>query len=1121
MKFNLTLLFALLVWGSGVFAQTVTITDPDYTPLTCSDFNDGGAVNFFDNGGSGANYGANRNDTIVLCPDLPNGPKLSITFGINAGQSFDVHPTDTLYFFDGNNTSAPSLGTLNSGINPNGGSFASTFDNPTGCITVVFHTDGANEAAGWGANISCGNPPQPFDIHIEAFINDQTVNALNPIDTGYVDICFGDSVLLVAKPVFPNSFEANGYGYSQNMGNVTIDWEFADGTIVADDDSVWFRPTQRSGYYVSLKITDIFPQSIYSFCKIRVSQKPDFYAAGPIENPICAYTEGTLIGGVTAADTAGVDIPEGSFILGGSVAGLTYLPDGSGQEYTTTITMDDFADTAVFNQSSDLQYVCLVMEHTYLGDLEVWLTCPNGTEIPLINSYDDGHIPGGFNGGGTYLGDANDEGNQTPGIGWEYCFSADFNTFNDMATEYSDGNTVPTTISGGDAMNPDGVYLPETTFAGFAGCPMNGDWTIHVQDNLAIDDGYIFEWSLLFNPELFPDYETYQNVIMDAHWVNDPTIVSGLNDTAIVVNPMYPGTYDYTFQVTDDFGCTYDTTAFITVSDTVRLGQDDIFCGTDFDLNLNFGENGTWSFFNSDGVPVFADPTDVNTTVTFPTNGTYNLIYTDVCAFDDTIVINNQSKPFFGFTEDMVICPNGTESLAVKDSAAYGQMSWNFFPNPAQDTLYSADLPAGTYNLTLFDSTGLCQSDTTFSISVQAPVQLEPDRSMCDISTYTFTNNLTSSGIGDWTFISTTGAPQFSSTTDANPSVTFPNDGIYALIYTDSVCPNIDDTVVLSVGSLPFFKVISDFYDCPNVVEMTSLGITTNVATLVWDPTLPQFNNIYNVSLPMGTYNSTVTNIYGCESDTTFTVNGQGKIDVLPQTPLCGLDITMTNNPVTAPGTWSQISGNGTAVFANEDNINTTITVPSYGYYTFLYSEDVCNDMDSVTIGFLREPTINIEEAMLCAEGNLPYEIVATSSIDPSLLTWSTGEVGASILVTEPGYYTVTAANGCGSSSDSAMIDIRSCVVNFPNVFTPGASDNVNAVYKVLIPTAGLSEFKCQIFNRWGNLVYEYTDVFGGWDGKADNGNECTPGTYFYKLVGETFVGDPVEMSGFFQLIRD
>jgi len=32
-------------------------------------------------------------------------------------------------------------------------------------------------------------------------------------------------------------------------------------------------------------------------------------------------------------------------------------------------------------------------------------------------------------------------------------------------------------------MNPNGVYLPDGDFNNFIGCPVNGNWTITVQDN--------------------------------------------------------------------------------------------------------------------------------------------------------------------------------------------------------------------------------------------------------------------------------------------------------------------------------------------------------------------------------------------------------------------------------------------------------------------------------------------------------------------------------------------------------------------------------------------------------------------------------------------------------------
>ena len=56
------------------------------------------------------------------------------------------------------------------------------------------------------------------------------------------------------------------------------------------------------------------------------------------------------------------------------------------------------------------------MEHSYSGDLEIWLACPNGTIVPLVNSYGAGAIPGGNSGGGTYLGDPiDDSGGGGPG----------------------------------------------------------------------------------------------------------------------------------------------------------------------------------------------------------------------------------------------------------------------------------------------------------------------------------------------------------------------------------------------------------------------------------------------------------------------------------------------------------------------------------------------------------------------------------------------------------------------------------------------------------------------------------------------------------------------------------
>lgn len=661
MKKILTLFGILL--SAVSFGQNVIMGDVGYTesnPADCSTFGVG-ANNFFDDGNAG-NYSANFNDTTVFCPDLTQGTKMTLTFAINAGFTFDVDGSDSIYVYDGPNTSSPLLGVHNSATDPNGFAYTASWGNPSGCLTVVFISDGAVEGTGWSANAQCGNQAQPFEPHIEAFVNGQGANALNPLDTGFVDICFGDSILFVAKPIFPYSLENTGYGYSQNSGNVTYEWYISDGGTYPNNDSIWFTPPARNGYLVDLKITDAFPQIQRMLCKVRVSQLPSFAGTGPEEDTVCLGQNTNLIGGVTPTDTVGIDIPPGTFELGGSFAGLTYLPDGSGAQYQAPIDINGFPQGSTISNSQDLNMVCITMEHSYLGDLEIALQCPNGTQVTLLNSYSPGFIPGGTSGGSTYLGDPiDDSGGGGPGEGWEYCFSSVFNDWGTYPTELAAGNTIPAPNFGnnGPSMNPNGVYLPEGNFNGFAGCPVNGQWTIIVQDNLGIDDGYIFEWGLYFDPAFFPGASSYQNIVVTEGWQNDPTIVSNQDDTLIVVQPNTPGSYGYTYEITDDFGCNYDTTVFLNVLPLPTVQGDTLGCNLGVQLaGTTSYSGGIWSAVDT-AITFEPNPNVDNPLVSASVPGTYTVTYTDnSCGIDTSLVV---TFPPYPYTEvsDTTLC-NGT-----------------------------------------------------------------------------------------------------------------------------------------------------------------------------------------------------------------------------------------------------------------------------------------------------------------------------------------------------------------------------------------------------------------------------------------------------------------------------
>lgn len=79
-----------------------------------------------------------------------------------------------------------------------------------------------------------------------------------------------------------------------------------------------------------------------------------------------------------------------------------------------------------------------------------------------------------------------------------------------------------------------------------------------------------------------------------------------------------------------------------------------------------------------------------------------------------------------------------------------------------------------------------------------------------------------------------------------------------------------------------------------------------------------------------------------------------------------------------------------------------------------------------------------------------------------------------------------------------------------PNAFTPnpgGPSGGIvdedgTTMNDVFLPiTKGVQEFQMQIFDRWGNLIFESLQQNKGWDGYDRKGNLMPAGVYVYKLV--------------------
>jgi gliding motility-associated-like protein len=114
----------------------------------------------------------------------------------------------------------------------------------------------------------------------------------------------------------------------------------------------------------------------------------------------------------------------------------------------------------------------------------------------------------------------------------------------------------------------------------------------------------------------------------------------------------------------------------------------------------------------------------------------------------------------------------------------------------------------------------------------------------------------------------------------------------------------------------------------------------------------------------------------------------------------------------------------------------------------------------------------------------------------------------------------VTHENGC-TDTIIKWIDVVPTVTWFmPNAFTPDG-DGLNDIFKGTGVLKGATNFSMQIFNRWGELLFETQNPESGWNGsKMNSGAQVQPGVYVYVVKYNEPRGTPVELKGFATLVR-
>ena len=131
---------------------------------------------------------------------------------------------------------------------------------------------------------------------------------------------------------------------------------------------------------------------------------------------------------------------------------------------------------------------------------------------------------------------------------------------------------------------------------------------------------------------------------------------------------------------------------------------------------------------------------------------------------------------------------------------------------------------------------------------------------------------------------------------------------------------------------------------------------------------------------------------------------------------------------------------------------------------------------------------------------------------------WSTGQTTQKINPTAAGIYSVFLQIGaCGLNDTSEVqIDNANPALFIPTAFSPNG-DNQNDMYYIM--SGCLKDVEFTIFDRWGNKVFETTDLSHGWDGKCD-GNLLNTSVFVYNFKAMSEAGNPVRASGTIALMR-
>ncbi len=304
------------------------------------------------------------------------------------------------------------------------------------------------------------------------------------------------------------------------------------------------------------------------------------------------------------------------------------------------------------------------------------------------------------------------------------------------------------------------------------------------------------------------------------------------------------------------------------------------------------------------------------------------------------------------------------------------------------------------------------------------------------------------------------------------------------------------------------------------VTDNSRCAITDSIrGSFIWDPANcgnlcndPSYSPI--VVTPFGSANGSI--IYDCDT----AGNAQTRVFMdggLPALTTGGADFTAL---LTINGSTSTQIVTGTAFGAI-----LTLDLNPGDVWSVLITDDLGCDsatIDDTFVGVQAVANVTTPPNMLIGQtavldgSNSTGAIVSYLWIPAVGLDNPTASITTALPV-QSGYYVLEVADTTGCrDTDSVWVEVGSCIPAHAG-FTPN-SDGVNDLWE--IPCLNLFANRVQVFNRWGQLVFEAENYDSTWDG-TNLGQNLPDATYYYIIaVDDPQLDNPKIYKGTVTIIR-